>query len=398
MGHRLGRDVERRQRVEDQGPAGDHARVHDDEGVRVADEDDRRADAVARVAGVEQVDGCHGAKRSVRPHGETGARAASRLVHPRSPCRTTHADLVLTGGQIFTADAARSPGRRPLAVRDGRFVAVGGDREVMRARRPAHARHRPARADRHARLRRFATSTRSARASTACIATSWTRSGIDEYLERIAAYAAANPDAPVDPRRRLVPRRTSRAASRGREDLDRVVPDRPVFLPNKDGHDAWVNSRALELAGITADTPDPHDGRIARDPDGIAAGHAARGRAGPRRAPHPADDATPSASRRSSRARRTSTASGSRTGRTRSCTPDDPRDVPARSPAAASSRRGSRARCGGSTTRGSSRSRASSRDAREGPVGPVRGDQRQADARRHRRELHGGDARPVPRP
>jgi predicted amidohydrolase YtcJ len=45
-----------------------------------------------------------------------------------------------------------------------------------------------------------------------------------------------------------------------------------VFLPNKDGHDAWVNSRALELAGVTADTPDPHDGRIARDPDGTPLG------------------------------------------------------------------------------------------------------------------------------
>ncbi len=45
-----------------------------------------------------------------------------------------------------------------------------------------------------------------------------------------------------------------------------------MFLPNKDGHDAWVNSRALEIAGITAATPDPHDGRIARNPDGSPLG------------------------------------------------------------------------------------------------------------------------------
>ena len=37
-----------------------------------------------------------------------------------------------------------------------------------------------------------------------------------------------------------------------REDLDAIVPDRPAFLPNRDGHSAWVNSRALELAGIDA--------------------------------------------------------------------------------------------------------------------------------------------------
>ena len=57
-----------------------------------------------------------------------------------------------------------------------------------------------------------------------------------------------------------------------RDDLDRVVPDRPVFLESRDGHTAWVNSRALELAGVTADTPDPDDGRIERDADGRPGG------------------------------------------------------------------------------------------------------------------------------
>lgn len=49
-------------------------------------------------------------------------------------------------------------------------------------------------------------------------------------------------------------------------DLDAIAPDRPVFLFNRDVHGAWVNSRALEIAGITATTPDPPDGRIERDP------------------------------------------------------------------------------------------------------------------------------------
>ncbi|MFJ6894633.1 amidohydrolase [Streptomyces hokutonensis] len=57
-----------------------------------------------------------------------------------------------------------------------------------------------------------------------------------------------------------------------RELLDSVVPDRPVYLPNRDHHGAWVNSRALELAGITRDTPDPADGRIERDASGEPAG------------------------------------------------------------------------------------------------------------------------------
>ena len=54
--------------------------------------------------------------------------------------------------------------------------------------------------------------------------------------------------------------------------LDAVVPDRPVYLPNRDAHGAWVNSRALELSGVDARTPDPADGRIERDPDGSPQG------------------------------------------------------------------------------------------------------------------------------
>jgi len=55
-------------------------------------------------------------------------------------------------------------------------------------------------------------------------------------------------------------------------ELDRLVPDRPVFLPNRDGHGAWVNSAAMQLAGIDAATPDPADGRIERDEDGNPVG------------------------------------------------------------------------------------------------------------------------------
>jgi predicted amidohydrolase YtcJ len=88
--------------------------------------------------------------------------------------------------------------------------------------------------------------------------------GLAAYLDLIAAYAAAHPDVPwvlgggwaMD----CFPGGTPR-----KEDLDRVVPDRPVFLFNSDVHGAWANSKALEAAGITRDTPDPPDGRIERD-------------------------------------------------------------------------------------------------------------------------------------
>lgn len=48
--------------------------------------------------------------------------------------------------------------------------------------------------------------------------------------------------------------------------LDAIVPEQPVFLKAVDGHSAWVNSKALALAGITASTPDPESGKIERDP------------------------------------------------------------------------------------------------------------------------------------
>ena len=52
-----------------------------------------------------------------------------------------------------------------------------------------------------------------------------------------------------------------------KEWLDEISPDKPVFLVSADGHSAWVNSKALALAGINAQTPDPVNGRIERDPN-----------------------------------------------------------------------------------------------------------------------------------
>jgi predicted amidohydrolase YtcJ len=92
-----------------------------------------------------------------------------------------------------------------------------------------------------------------------------------EYAEIIAAYAAAHPDAEW-----ITGGGWSMEAFPGgvptKELLDRVAGDRPVFLPNRDGHGAWVNSPALALAGIDATTPDPADGRIERDASGEPVG------------------------------------------------------------------------------------------------------------------------------
>ncbi|RXT03841.1 amidohydrolase [Ammoniphilus sp. CFH 90114] len=57
-----------------------------------------------------------------------------------------------------------------------------------------------------------------------------------------------------------------------KEDLDAVAPNNPVVLTRVDGHSVWVNSMALEIGGITKDTPNPQGGEIIRDSNGEATG------------------------------------------------------------------------------------------------------------------------------
>src|SRR5262249_53228390 len=87
------------------------------------------------------------------------------------------------------------------------------------------------------------------------------------YLRRVAEYAAANPDLPW-----ITGGGWSMDAFPGgvpsRQALDAVVSDRPVSLVNRGAPGAGVNPRALDLAGVTRDTPDPADGRIEREADG----------------------------------------------------------------------------------------------------------------------------------
>ena len=53
-----------------------------------------------------------------------------------------------------------------------------------------------------------------------------------------------------------------------KEELDAVAPDNPVYLLRADNHMGWFNSMALELAGITKDTPEPQGGQILKNDDG----------------------------------------------------------------------------------------------------------------------------------
>lgn len=56
------------------------------------------------------------------------------------------------------------------------------------------------------------------------------------------------------------------------KDLDTIEANRPIALDGNDGHTVWVNSRGLEILGVTAETPDPPGGKIARDASGAPTG------------------------------------------------------------------------------------------------------------------------------
>ncbi|MEO5919225.1 MAG: amidohydrolase [Candidatus Limnocylindrales bacterium] len=185
------------------------------------------------------------------------------------PAMTEFADVILFGGRIRTMDRSRSivPA---VAVAGGRVIELGADRAVLDRRGPrtrvvdlrgrsvvpgftdAHV-HPVSAGLRHieCNLDRFSTES--------------------QILDAIVAYARANPERPWIAGDGWSMETFPGGIAR-RETLDRIVPDRPVILYTRDGHGAWVNSRALELAGITSATPDPPNGRIERDPDGTPVG------------------------------------------------------------------------------------------------------------------------------
>ncbi len=201
-----------------------------------------------------------------RPRVTVGGRlpAGGALEDDSSP-----ADLVFIGGAVHTVDR-RAPWAEAVAIRDGRLIAVGESRDVERwigaGTEVIGLGGRlllPGFQDAHVHPARGGLERRRCDLSFLGSCTA--------YLEAVHVYAAAHPDAawilgagwslPVFP-----------DGSPTRDLLDKVVPNRPVFLMNRDHHGAWVNSRALELAGIDAATSDPPDGRIERDRLGTPSG------------------------------------------------------------------------------------------------------------------------------
>ncbi|HVH52712.1 MAG TPA: amidohydrolase family protein, partial [Actinomycetota bacterium] len=179
------------------------------------------------------------------------------------------ADMAFTGGTVYTVDPART-WAQAVAVRGTHIVAAGTDESVADLIGPKTEVHDlrgrmllPGFQDAHVHPPSGGLEMLQCNLNEA-----YTREG---YERIVADYASEHPD--VEWIRGGGWSMDSFPGGAPTKDiLDRIVPDRPVYLPNRDGHGAWVNSRALELAGITRETPDPPDGRIERDAGGDPSG------------------------------------------------------------------------------------------------------------------------------
>ena len=183
----------------------------------------------------------------------------------RTPSR-----LVLTNGRVYTQDAAR-PIAEALASIGNRIVAVGSNDDALAAAglgaERIDLRGRavvPGFVDSHVHFLGFSFDRQRARLDRA--------TSVAEVQQLVTAAAEkVGPDAWVLGRgwdRNLWPG----APFPSRHDLDAAAGGRPVCLLSRDVHAVWANSRALKLAGITAQTPDPPGGKILREPDGAPSG------------------------------------------------------------------------------------------------------------------------------
>ncbi|MFC7584136.1 amidohydrolase family protein [Nonomuraea antimicrobica] len=171
-------------------------------------------------------------------------------------------NILFRGGRAFTP---RGVVAEAVLVRDGVIAAVGEERELARQ---AHETVdldggllAPGFTDAH--LHPVQAGLERAKCDLA------EDFGLDTYIEKISEYAAKNPD-----KEWIDGGGWDMAAFPGglphRDQIDFL--DRPAYLIQRDHHAAWVNTRALDRAGITRDTPDPADGRIERDADGAPTG------------------------------------------------------------------------------------------------------------------------------
>ena len=178
------------------------------------------------------------------------------------------ADLIVTGARIYTVDPEH-PTARAIAVRDGRILAVGEDAARYRGPRTRLIDARgatiiPGFIDSHVHMEDLG--------DTLEILDLRGLRSPEEVAGRVRA--AARERAPGEWIRGHA---WDQSLWPGKEFptsglLTAAAPDHPVYLTRVDGHAAWVNRKAMQIAGITRETPDPPGGRLVRDASGAPTG------------------------------------------------------------------------------------------------------------------------------
>ena len=187
--------------------------------------------------------------------------------------RQAPADLIVMGGVIYTADA-----RRP------RVDAFAVSRWPFRRRRLARRRARDERVPRPGSSISPATPSCRACRTLTVIFWAWAQPLHARLARHRRAWRASRRKSPRGwPARPPADGSWAAAGIRTtgrvkdwptRQDLDAVAPETPVVLKRIDGHALWANSKALALAGVTAETRDPDGGRLLRDSAGTPTGRA----------------------------------------------------------------------------------------------------------------------------
>lgn len=178
--------------------------------------------------------------------------------------RAQEAETLIVNAKVYTVNS-RQPWTEGVAIAGGKILAVGSNREVERYRgertQVIDAKGRlvlPGFTDCHIHFIAGSVSLGQVILDGA--------KTVPEIQERVKKYAAAHPGKGWILGRGWNYAVFGEVALPHKKLLDEILPDRPALLEGYDGHTYWANSRALELAGITRDTPDPPSGKIVRDP------------------------------------------------------------------------------------------------------------------------------------
>ncbi|MDG1016740.1 MAG: amidohydrolase [Woeseiaceae bacterium] len=182
--------------------------------------------------------------------------------NPESPLG---ADMILENGIIYTVNEAQ-PWAQAIAIKDGKITFVGSNDEVRefigsntKILNVDKKMIIPGMQDAHIHP-----------ISGGILAAACDLNGLSniaEYRIAISNYANTNPDLDWITGGGWAMSVFGAGGKPSRKIIDELVSDRPVYLTSTDGHSGWANSLALEMAGITKDTPNPVDGIIDRDPE-----------------------------------------------------------------------------------------------------------------------------------